>query len=568
MPLVECVPNFSVGRDREAIRAITESLAAVPDVRVLDVSSGADTNRTVVTFVAPPEAAAEAAFRGIATAAQVIDMRNHRGAHARMGATDVCPFVPLAGTPMPLCVELARRLGERVGNELGIPVYLYAEAATRPERRRLPDVRQGEYEGLADKLATHAGRPDFGPADFDARVARTGATVIGARPFLVAYNVNLNTRNARLARDIALDLRGRGRLERDAAGHVVRDAQGEKRRRSGLFADVQATGWWMPAYGCAQVTLNILDLRTAPLFEVFAAACRLAEERGLRVTGSEIVGLVPLDALIETGRAVARRQGGSPGLPDGQLIDLAVRTLGLNELAPFEPARRIIEYAAEPASNGLTAQAVGAFVDDVSAPTPTPGGGSVAALAAALAAALVAMAANVALGNRRSEAPRDRLESLALRAQALKARTLARVAEDALAFDAVLGAGRGAYADAQARAAAVGDATLAAAAVPAALLGDCAELLPLIAEAQQLTGPATASDVQSAAHMLRAAVESAGCNVRANVAGVASDPRGQKLEADCARALETLREGLRPSLGDAAGAAHGSTVAAAGAARE
>ena len=351
MKLIECVPNISEGRNRSAIDAVAAEVAAVEGVRLLHVDPGAGTNRTVITFVAPPEAAAEAAFRLIAKAAELIDMRLHTGEHPRNGATDVCPFVPLSGTTMEECVELAHSLGKRVAAELDIPVYYYGNAATRAERRRLADVRAGEYEALKDKLSRPEWRPDEGPVEFDERVARAGATQIGAREFLIAYNINLDTAEVSPARRIALAIRERGgAVRKDRDGKVVRGPDGAPLKETkGLFEHCNAKGWFIETYGIAQVTVNLTDYHVTPIHAVFDAVRRLADETGCRVTGSEIVGLVPLDALLAAGRHYLGEQGGGPSATETELVEAAIEGLGLSDVAPFVPGERIIEYrVAEP----------------------------------------------------------------------------------------------------------------------------------------------------------------------------------------------------------------------------
>lgn len=343
-PLVECVPNFSEGRDPAAIRQITDAIEAVDGIRLLDVDPGKATHRTVVTFVGAPEAVAEAAFRAIRAAAAVIDMRAHHGEHPRMGATDVCPLVPVAGIGMEAVVDLARDLGRRVGEELGIPVYLYERAATRSARRNLATIRAGEYEGLPEKLRDPEWAPDFGPAVFN---PQAGATVIGARDFLVAYNVNLNTTSTRRASAVAFDVREQGRQKRSGdplTGPLVRDAAGEPVWEPGLLKAVKAIGWYIPEYGVAQVSMNLTDLEATPLHTAFEACCERAEARGMRVTGSELVGMVPLRVLLDAGRHFLRKQQRSVGVPEAELVRIAVRSLGLDDLAPFDPAHKVIEY--------------------------------------------------------------------------------------------------------------------------------------------------------------------------------------------------------------------------------
>ncbi|MGQ0720481.1 MAG: glutamate formimidoyltransferase, partial [Candidatus Eiseniibacteriota bacterium] len=381
--IVECVPNFSEGRDRERIGAITRAIESVGGVALLDVDPGADTNRTVVTFVGEPEAVLEAAFRAVAEAARVIDMRVHSGAHPRMGATDVCPFVPVRGVTMEECVELARRLGRRVGEELGIPVYLYEHAATRPGRRNLADVRAGEYEGLPARAGKPEWTPDFGPHAFH---AKSGATAVGAREFLIAYNVNLNTRSKKLAHDIALDIRESGRRRRDGSGESIRAADGSFATVPGRLRECKAVGWYIPEYGAAQISVNLTNFRVTGLHDVFDAVVEEAARRGLRVTGSEIVGLVPLEAMRRAGLHYLARQGVSTAVPEAELIHAAARSLGLGDLAPFDPKAKIIEARLRRAGM-LVDRTVADFRDSLTSESPAPGGGSAASLMGALSAA-------------------------------------------------------------------------------------------------------------------------------------------------------------------------------------
>ncbi|HEY3055230.1 MAG TPA: glutamate formimidoyltransferase, partial [Thermoanaerobaculia bacterium] len=387
--LVECVPNISEGRRAEIYNAVANAAASVNGVTLLNVDPGADTNRTVITFVGDPEAVFEGAFRLVKRGVELIDMTTHRGAHPRMGAVDVVPFVPVANVTMDECVELARRLGERVGRELGIPVYLYEYACSAPDRRNLADIREGEYEGCARKLADPRWKPDYGPSEF---VPKSGATVIGARKFLVAYNVNLNTLDKRLATRVAFDVRERGRMKRDDQGNPILDRNGEPLWEPGLLKSVKAVGWVIPEFGTAQVSVNLTDLDVTPLHVVFDTCEERARERGLRVTGSEIVGLVPRSVLLEAGRHYLRKMGRPTGVPEPALLHTAIRTLGLDEVKPFDPKERVIEYrlASEPR---LASMSVREFIDDLSSDSPAPGGGSVAALAASMGAGLAAMVA-------------------------------------------------------------------------------------------------------------------------------------------------------------------------------
>jgi glutamate formiminotransferase / formiminotetrahydrofolate cyclodeaminase len=517
--LVECVPNFSEGRDRSVIDAIARAISGVNGVRLLDVDPGADTNRTVYTFVGALDAVSEAAFRGATAASELIDMSKHQGAHPRMGALDVCPIVPVAGTTMAQCVEAARALGRRMGEALALPVYFYEHAATRPERRNLADIRAGEYEGLPKKLADPTWAPDAGPAKFNARL---GATVVGAREFLIAYNVNLNTREQKLANEVALNIREAGRLKRDAKGQVVTDAEGRELRVPGRLKAVKAIGWTIEQYRQAQVSINLLSYRTTPLHEVFETTREEAAKLGLVVTGSELVGLTPLEPLVETGRYYLRKQGRSTGLPERELVELAIQSLGLAQLSPFDPDKRIIEYAVRvPAP--LVSMTVERFVDEVSSNSPAPGGGSVAALAGSLGAALAAMVANLTVGKAGYESAWKSSSALAERAQALKAALLAAVDEDTRAFDDVLSAMRlpkGTDAEKHARSEAIATAYEKATSVPLATARLCVEAIELTAEAAATGNRNSASDAGVGALLARAGVESAVLNVRINLPSV------------------------------------------------
>ena len=439
MKLVECVPNFSEGRDQEKIRAITSEIETVPGVKLLDVDPGASTNRTVVTFIGPPAAAQEAAFRAIAKAAEVIDMRAHRGAHPRMGATDVCPFVPVSEVTMEDCIRLAAGLGRRVAEELGIPVYLYEAAARKPERRNLANVRAGEYEGLPEKLKDPRWAPDFGAAAFN---AKSGATIIGAREFLIAYNINLNTRDRKLAHEIALSLRESGRAKRDKDGNVVKDPRGGTVKVPGRFKEVKSVGWYVEDYGVAQISVNFTDYRKTPVHVVFDEAVRLAGKLGLRVTGSELVGLIPKEALLMAGRHYFEKQRKSPGVPETELIRMAVRSLGLSDVTPFEPAKKIIEYQVSEPGKALAGMTLRGFADELSMDSPAPGGGSVAALCGALSAGLAAMVANLTVGKKGYEPVSAEMIATAVRAQALKDLLLEAVDRDTRAFNKVMEAFR------------------------------------------------------------------------------------------------------------------------------
>lgn len=435
MKLVECVPNFSEGRDKDKIQAICREIETTPGVKLLDVDPGESTNRTVVTFVGPPEAVKEAAFKAIKKAAEIIDMTKHKGAHPRIGATDVCPFVPVSGVTMEECVQLANQLAERVGRELGIPVYLYEEAARRPERKNLANIRSGEYEGLPEKLKDPEWMPDYGPAIFN---PKSGATVIGAREFLIAYNINLNTRERRLAHEIALNLREAGRAKRDESGQIIREADGHPVMMPGKFKYVKAVGWYIEDYGCAQISINLTNYKISPPHLVFEEAVKEAEKLGLRVTGSEVVGLIPKEALLMAGRYFLEKQGKSPGVPEEELIHVAIRSLGLNDVAPFEPRKKIIEYCVEEARPVLFNLTLREFANQISLDTPTPGGGSAAAYCGAMAASLTSMVANLTYGRKEYEATWEEMKRIAMTAQNYKDEFLHLVDEDTRAFNRVI----------------------------------------------------------------------------------------------------------------------------------
>jgi glutamate formiminotransferase/formiminotetrahydrofolate cyclodeaminase len=517
--LVECVPNFSEGRDKAVIDTIARAISGTSGVRLLDVDPGADTNRTVYTFVGGPEAVSEAAFRAAAAASLLIDMSKHHGAHPRMGALDVCPIVPIAGVTMDECAEVARALGRRMAEALALPVYFYEHAASTPARRNLAAIRAGEYEGLAKKLADPAWKPDAGPSKFNERL---GATVVGAREFLIAYNVNLNTREQKLANEVALNIREAGRLKRDAKGEVVKDAAGQDLRVPGRLKAVKAIGWTIEQYRQAQVSVNLLSYRTTPLHEVFETAREEAAKLGLVVTGSELVGLTPLEPLVEAGRYYLRNQGRSTGLPERELVELAIQSLGLAQLAPFDPAKRIIEYAVC-MPGPLVSMTVERFVDEVSSNSPAPGGGSVAALAGGLGAALAAMVANLTVGKAGYETAWKSSSALAERAQALKASLLRAVDDDTKAFDDVLTAMRlpkGTDAEKGARSAAIAAAYEKATSVPLATARLCLEAIVLAEEAARTGNRNSASDAGVGALLAKAGLESAILNVRINLPSV------------------------------------------------
>jgi len=537
MRLVECVPNFSEGRNPAVIDAIAAVITDSEGAWLLDVDPGKATNRTVVTFVADYDRAVEAAFRAIAKAAELIDMRKHQGEHARMGATDVCPFVPVRGVDMDDCVALARALGERVGKELEIPVYLYEYAAASEERRNLATVRAGEYEALPDKLKDPRWKPDFGPARFN---ARSGATVIGARKFLIAYNVNLNTRDARKANDIALEVREAGRNQRGPDGKFVRDAAGEPVKRPGRLQACKAVGWYIDEYARAQISINLTDFDVTPPHLAFDTVCEEAEKRGLRVTGSELVGLIPLEAMLQAGRHYLEKAGSSAGLPEAQVVEAAIQSLGLRELSAFDPAQKVIEYRVAEAAP-LADMRVRDFTDLTSTDAPAPGGGSVAALMGAMAGALAAMVANLTVGKKAYQEVEDEMKAVAVDAQRMKDACLRAIDADTKAFDAVMAAmrmPRGSDEEAAARDAAVQQATQHAIDVPLGVLRTCRDALAPIAAVAERGNQNSLSDAGVAALCARAGAHGAYLNVLINLPGVSDAHYVASTRAEASRIME------------------------------
>jgi glutamate formiminotransferase/formiminotetrahydrofolate cyclodeaminase len=542
MKLVECVPNISEGRNKDVYEAVANA-AKVAGVTLLNVDPGADTNRTVITFVGEPEAVLEGAFQLIRKGIELIDMTTHRGAHPRIGAVDVVPFIPVSDVTMDECVELARKLGERVGRELNVPVYLYEYACSAPERRNLADVREGEYEGCAKKVIDPKWKPDFGPARF---VPKSGAMVIGARKFLVAYNVNLNTLDKRLANRVAFDVRERGRMKRDDEGNPILDDKGQPVWEPGILKSVKAVGWVIPEYGCAQVSINLTDLDVTPLHVAFEACDERARDRGLRVTGSEIVGLLPRSVLLEAGRFFLHRMGRPTGVPESALIHIAIRSLGLNEVKPFDPNERVIEYRLANQSP-LASMTISAFIDELSSESPAPGGGSVSALAASMGAALASMVAVLSHTKKGFESKQADLDRIAVRAQQLKAELLAAVDADTAAFDRLLEAMRMPQ-DNPVRETALADATAGAAEIPLGVLERCPAVIELCREIGRIGLQASLSDAGVGAQMGRAAAAGAYQNVCINLAGLTDAKRKKTLltRADAAwketQQLHTLAE--------------------------
>ena len=520
--LIECVPNFSEGRDLDTIRQITDAIESVEGVSLLDVDPGASTNRTVVTFVGNPDAAVEAAFRGIKKAADLIDMRRHKGAHPRMGATDVCPFIPVSNVSWEEAVECANRLGKRVGEELKIPVYLYEKAAKSQARSNLSVIRAGEYEGFFEKIKQPEWRPDFGPSVFN---EKSGATVIGVRDFLVAYNVNLNTKSVRRANSVAFDVREQGRTKTEDGtpyGKPVLDSSGESVRVPGMLKHVKAIGWFVKEYGIAQVSMNLTNIEETPLHAAFDACCEAASNRGLRVTGSEIVGMVPKKCLMDAGRYFLRKQKWSEGASEEELIDLAVHSMGLGELKPFDPKDKVIEFKIEASApkKSLLKMDLRQFCNETLSDSPAPGGGSVAALMGALGASLGGMVANLSAGKRGWDDKLSYFSDWAVKAQQLKDELLALVDEDTAAFNKVMDAfalPKDSTDEKKARAAAIEQATKYAAEIPLKVMEAASKSYEILSEMAEKGNPASISDVGVGILAVRACIGGAAMNVRINL---------------------------------------------------
>ncbi len=548
--LLECVPNISAGRDRKIVDAVAAAVRGVNGVRLLDVDPGAATNRTVFTFAGSPEAVVEGAFILIRTAQQLIDMRGHSGEHARIGATDVCPFVPLTGATMADCVAAAEKLGARVAKELGIPVYLYESAARSSQRKNLADIRSGEYEGLKAKLADPAWAPDFSPAkpDWEHVICKSGATVIGARPFLIAYNVNFNSRDEKLAHDIALELREAGRAKRDGKGAIVKNADGTNEMAPGKFKAVKGVGWFIPEFGRAQLSVNLTDMTVTPLHILFDAACAEAEKRGLRVTGSEIVGLVPRQAMLEAGSYFLEKQGKSAGIPESQIIECAIQSLGLRDLAPFDPSEKIIEEKlaklAAPAK-ALRGMTVTGFADELSSDSPAPGGGSAASLAGAMGAGLTAMVAALTHSKKGFESSKPEMDALARAGQSDKDAFLTDIDRDTDAFNAVMAAIRlpkKSDAEKTARDAAMEAANRGATEIPLGVLERAAAALERAGAVAEKGNPNSVSDAGVGSLLLLACAEGAYDNVRINLKGRPDSGWKKGVLRRAAAAIQLARE--------------------------
>jgi glutamate formiminotransferase / formiminotetrahydrofolate cyclodeaminase len=518
--LIECVPNFSEGNDMQVIRQITNEVESVEGVRLLDVDPGKATNRTVVTFVGPPEEVIEAAFRAVKKASELIDMRKHKGAHPRFGATDVCPLVPVSGISMEETVEYARRLAGRIGEDLGIPVYCYENAAFDEKRRNLAYCRSGEYEGLADKIERQEWKPDYGEARFN---ARSGATAVGARDFLVAYNVNLNTTSKRRANAIAFDVREKGRAKRRGnplTGEIVKDENGKPVMIPGSLKAVKGIGWFIEEFGVAQVSLNITNISVTPVHIVYDEVFARAEARGVRVTGSEIVGLIPLKAMVDAGKYFLKKQRRSVGVAEKELIKIAVKSMGLDDLYPFRPQEKIIEYVLAGEKRRLVDLSLVDFSDETSSESPAPGGGSVSAAMGALGAALGVMVANLSSHKRGWDERWEEFSDWAEKGRAYQEELVFLVDEDTKAFNAIMDAfamPKKTEEEKEIRSRAIQDATKYATQIPFRIMETAYKSLEVIKAMVEQGIPGSVSDAAVGALAIRSCVMGAFLNVRANV---------------------------------------------------
>jgi len=532
--IIECVPNFSEGRDMVLIGKITDEIRNVEGVVLLDVDPGKDTNRTVVTFAGSPEGVAEAAFLAIKKSSELIDMSKHKGAHARMGATDVCPFVPVSGVTMEDCIDISKKVGKRVGEELGIPVYLYANSALTPERKRMPDIREGEYEALPEKLKKKDFVPDFGKPVFN---SRSGATVIGARGFLIAYNINLNTKETKIANKIAKRIREKGRI-------VKNKETGTKETIPGLFKGVQGMGWYIDEYNMAQVTVNILDFNESPLYKIFDESERLANEFGARVTGSEMVGLIPLKALLDAGIHYLKKQGSSTGVSEKEILRIAVQSLGLNEVSEFNIDERIIEYRFRKPGR-LVSMKIDEFIEELSSNSPAPGGGSVAALCGALSSSLSAMVGNLTVGKLKYKNVKEKMITVSESGQELNRIFIDAIDKDTIAFNKIMDAFSLPKKDEEeikVRDEAIKDATIEATMVPFSVLEKSKDAAGLALEVASSGNTNSLSDSGVAGLTAMAAASGAYYNVLINLEGIDDPAFVEKTKKDSSEILSNVKK--------------------------
>lgn len=545
--IIECVPNFSEGRNKLVIDAIVEAIrnggknadCAEPGVKVLDVDPGEATNRTVVTFAGSPEAVMEAAFEGVRKAGELIDMRHHHGAHPRSGATDVLPLIPISGITLEECALLARQLAERIFRELGIACYCYEAAAYTPERKNLAVCRSGEYEALPQKIADEKLKPDFGPAEYNDTIARSGAINVGARDFLIAVNFNLNTTSTALANEVAFDVRERGRAKREN-GKIVKDAEGKSVMIPGTLKGCKAIGWYIDEYGIAQVSMNITDINATPLHKAFDEVCRAAQARGLRVSGTEIIGLLPKRSLIEAGKYFLEKQQRSTGIPEAEIMKIAIKSMGLEDLRAFDVREKVIEFLIEDEEEKarkerLVRMSCKAFAEETSSESPAPGGGSISAYMGALGAALACMVANLSAGKRGWESRWKEFSDWAEEAQQLMRELLALVDEDTAAFNRLMGAMRmpkSSPEQIEERDAAIEAATLYAGEVPLRTMKTAVKAFPLLSRMAEEGNPNSVSDAGVGALAARSAVLGAQLNVKINASGLQNRDDAARLLAE------------------------------------
>ena len=539
--IIECVPNFSEGRDMGIIKQITDSIESVDGVKLLDVDPGRDTNRTVVTFVGEPEKVAEAAFRAVRKASELIDMSKHHGEHPRMGATDVCPFVPISGITMEETAEYARRLAKRIGDELGIPVYCYENAAFEEKRRNLANCRAGEYEGLRKKLADPEWKPDFGPAVFN---EKSGATAVGARDFLVAFNVNLNTTSTRRANSIAFDVREKGRNIKNENGEII--------NVPGTLKSVKAIGWYIEEYGIAQISMNLTNISITPVHIAFDEVCRKADARGIRVTGSELVGLIPLKSILEAGRYFLARQQRSSGVSDEELIKIAVKSMGLSDIHKFNPEEKIIEYIMEEKDNRerLIAMSLYGFMNETASESPAPGGGSVSAYMGSLGVALGTMVANISSHKRGWDNRWKEFSDWAEKGKEIQNKLLQLVDEDTAAFNRILNAynlPKKTVEEISVRKSSVQEATRNAILVPFKVMETAFSGFELISEMVEKGNPNSVTDAAVGALAIRSCIRGAFLNVKINASGLEDKEfvkellkKGQAFESEAFNAEEAI----------------------------
>ncbi len=523
--LIECVPNFSEGNDMKIIKQITDAIESVEGVKLIDIDPGKATNRTVVTFVGTPDEVIEAAYLGIKKAGEVIDMSKHKGEHPRFGATDVCPLIPVANISMEETVAFAHKLAKRVGKEAGIPVYCYEFAASEEKRKNLANCRSGEYEGLPEKLTNPEWKPDFGPAEFNSHVAKTGATAISARNFLIAYNINLNTTSTRRANAIAFDIREKGRIKREGntlTGKIIKDTKGDPVFEPGMLKCVKGIGWYIEEYGVAQLSFNLTDITVTSVHEVFEAACQRAEARGIRVTGSELVGVIPLQAMLDAGKHFLKKQNRSTGIADSEILKIAVKSLGLDDLAPFDPQKKIIEYLLKEDKTQLIDFNLKEFTEETASESAAPGGGSVSAYMGAMGAALGTMVANLSAHKRGWDERWEEFSEWAEKGKYYHDALTLMVDEDTNAFNRIMDAfslQKNNSEEQEKRKEAIQEATRYAIEVPLKVMRLCYESMDVMKAMAETGNPNSVTDAGVGALAARAGVMGAFLNVKINAAG-------------------------------------------------